>query len=175
MADNDKLKVDIRELLDELSKGRGVSPSFSDRSTGHSLEAEELRKAWYSYVFALLEKLTERVNEIYNENLKDKTAYLKESVDLKEKIREEIAQCKRDLEKQIEKIEIEAKNSLKSKDTVSHSELNEAMANSKNYYSKELDPIKTLLTEIKVKVGIWAAIAGAIVSVVIMLLGTYIN
>jgi hypothetical protein len=174
MADNENPKVDIRELLDELSKGRGVSPSFSDRSTGHSLEAEELRKAWYSYVFALLEKLTEKVNELYNDRLKDKTSCLKENVELKEKIREEIAQCKRELEKNIEKIELETKNSLTSKDSVSHSELNEAIANAKNDYSKELDPIKTLLTEIKVKVGIWGAIAGAVVSAIVMILSAYI-
>lgn len=72
------LDIELPDLLDAVSKAKGppISPI-----TQHSVEAEDLKKAWFNYVLLNIEKLADSLERVRREDLVNIKKELKEEVD----------------------------------------------------------------------------------------------
>ena len=135
-----------------------------------STENERLRKAWFNHVISTLEKLDENIDKV-NDDLHNKTSELyKEVQGVKDLLYSELKYvnkshhediCK--LEKRVEKLLYDIENKIKNLSVPSvKEELKKDIVDVKDNLTDKLDPIKTAVTKINVKLTMWALFAGII-------------
>ena len=62
------LDIELKDLVDMVSRSK--APPVSG-ATQHSVEGEELKKAWFKHVLISMEKLSDAVQDIRNNDLKE--------------------------------------------------------------------------------------------------------
>jgi hypothetical protein len=133
-------------------------------------ENERLRKAWFNHVISTLEKLDENIDKV-NTELYNKTSELyKEIQSVKDLLYKELKDvnkshhddvCK--LEKRVEKLLYDIESKIKNLSVPSvKEELKKDIVDVKDNFADKLDPIKTAVTKINVKLTMWALFAGII-------------
>jgi hypothetical protein len=73
MTDNNKVTLDIelKDLLDIVSKSSGRSHTISEQASDHMIEGEDLRKAWFKHLLISMEKLNDLVENIRRHDLSE--------------------------------------------------------------------------------------------------------
>ncbi len=139
MAERERIKtstvtldIELQDLLDVVSKS-GSKPPLSNETSAHSMEGEDLKKAWFKHVLISMEKLNDQVESIRRVDLIDIQDEFKESInDVKETIKK--------IEQKIDKAEDELKA-----------------------YKKDIvSPLSDKVLTLAVKLGVWSVIAGFI-------------
>jgi hypothetical protein len=138
--------------------------------------AAELRKMWYKHVLATIEKLDENIDDVSDELREFKDKILDDLGELKETIQRDMISCRKgessnlykfdrkvtkgitSVERRLEKLEKLEKSDIK--------DLKESMAKLKE---EDLEPMQKLLTEAKIKVAIFSAIGGVIMTIILFL------
>jgi hypothetical protein len=137
MAERERIKtstvtldIELQDLLDVVSKS-GNKPPLSTETTAHSMEGEDLKKAWFKHVLISMEKLNDQVESIRRIDIVDVQNEFKISInDLKEFIKR--------VETKVDKAEDELK-----------------------VYKKEvLAPLSDKVLTLAVKIGVYSVIAG---------------
>jgi hypothetical protein len=137
MAERERIKtstvtldIELQDLLDVVSKS-GSKPPLSTETSAHSMEGEDLKKAWFKHVLISMEKLNDQVESIRRTDIVDVQNEFKISInDLKEFIKR--------VETKVDKAEDELK-----------------------VYKKEvLAPLSDKVLTLAVKIGVYSVIAG---------------
>lgn len=139
MAERERIKtstitldIELQDLLEVVSKS-GSKPPFSNETNTHSMEGEELKKAWFKHVLISMEKLNDQVESIRRIDL----------VDIQDEIKASISDVKEIIKKTDARVE-KAEDELK-------------------VYKKEvISPLSDKVLTLAVKLGIWSVIAGFI-------------
>lgn len=139
MAEKERIKtstvtldIELQDLLNVVSKS-GNKPPLSTETSAHSMEGEDLKKAWFKHVLISMEKLNDQVESIRRTDIVDVQNEFKADVnDLKEFIKK--------VESKVDKAEDELKT-----------------------YKKEvISPLSDKVLTLAVKIGIYSMIAGFI-------------
>jgi hypothetical protein len=85
------IDMELKDLIDMVSRSK--SSPFEGAQSQHSIEGEELRKAWFKHVLLTMEKLSDTVQEI---RIKDLT-------DLRKDLKLEFSNDLKDLETKVDK------------------------------------------------------------------------
>ncbi len=156
--DKNKLsfEVGIQDIMEMVSKaGRGGD--FIGSGSKEAAEAEAIKKAWFQMMLSSIEKLQDQI-----ENIR----------------RGELVNIRRDYEKRIDKIEARLERleeNLKQEIEKVEADLKAHETEYKDDKKTVIDPIKTNLTKLNVKMGFYGAIGGVISSAIVTLLLYAIN
>lgn len=150
----------------------------------HIKEAERLKKAWFDHVFNSIARLAESVDKI-NTDLQDtKTAFYKEMFDLKDILRREDLQVRKDVNIDIEKSEkrfnkliddvISKLESSSIKDKDARNDIKKDIEKLRSEYLKEFDsiksdsivPLKEDVVKLRVTMAKWGGLGGIIATVI---------
>jgi DNA anti-recombination protein RmuC len=182
LADEITLKMKIEDILEVVSKS-SKSSMISDSQT-HFAEGEDLKKAWFRHMLFSMEKLNDLVETVRSVDITNLKTDLKEEirkVELRiEKLEQQIKENRTELFSKIDKVDTE----LTTKLDKSHQELlkkieevhrdlqaykitvenkfNTAEKELKEYKKEVVDPLKTRLLTVSVKLGVWATVAGLV-------------
>ena len=137
MAERERIKtstvtldIELQDLLDVVSKS-GSKPPLSIETTTHSMEGEDLKKAWFKHVLISMEKLNDQIDSVRRIELPDIQGEFKVDInELKELIKR--------VEVKVDKAEDELK--VFKKDVIS--------------------PLSDKVLTLAVKIGIYSVIAG---------------
>lgn len=149
-----KVTLDIDDLVDMVSKRKG-SPISEAPPSRHSIEGEELKKAWFNHMLISMEKISDQIQDIRKTDL----------AGLKAEFKEEL----RNLEEKINKIQ----DNINVKIDKTQSDFNIKIASGQEdlkshkkdvaLYNKEVvAPINLKLATLVAKLGVWSVIAGFI-------------
>lgn len=101
MTENDRkttnkitLDIELKDLINIVSKGEST-PTLRDISFSHSIEGEELKKAWFKHMLLSMEKLNDLIETVRRVDI----------VSLKNEIKEDL----KSIEKKFEKADDELK------------------------------------------------------------------
>jgi len=139
MAERERVKtstvtidIELQDLLEVVSKS-GSKPPLSNETNAHSMEGEDLKKAWFKHVLISMEKLNDQIESIRRTELVDVQNEFKIDInDLKEFMKR--------VEVKVDKAEDELK-----------------------IYKKEIiSPLSDKVLTLAVKIGIYSVIAGSV-------------
>lgn len=167
----------IDKLIALVDKQNEFLGSGSD---AHAKDAAELKKQWFNYVLLSLEKANESIDALQNDVYKNNNECYREIVSAKESIRNELNQLKLSYDESLDKLEKRIEKSidaLKVKlDKISAAEIRQELKTEieklkselmgvinkgrEELRTKELDPIKTNLTTLMVKVSLFGVAGG---------------
>ena len=124
------LDIELQDLLDVVSKSSTKPPLGTELAT-HSMEGEDLKKAWFKHVLIGMEKLNDQIDSIRRGDL----------INIQNDFKSDITELK-ELIKKIESKFDKAEDELKvyKKDTIS--------------------PLSEKVLTLAVKLGVWSIIAG---------------
>lgn len=101
MTENDRkttnkitLDIELKDLINIVSKGEST-PTLRDMSFSHSIDGEELKKAWFKHMLLSMEKLNDLIETVRRVDI----------VSLKNEIKEDL----KSIEKKFEKADDELK------------------------------------------------------------------
>lgn len=183
-VDDKSLKINVEDLLKCMS-----STHMGSFSSGSNTEAEEVKKSWYNYVLVVIEEFDKKINKLYSDQLNNKTQALKDSIILKDNLRQEIVVLSKELKnalfQQEQKLNEYMKEIIQTRIDIMSSDLKQLLTEEitnlnlscrkdilkcKEENTKALEPVKTLLTEVRIKVSLWGAAAGFAASLIVLLL-----
>lgn len=156
------LSVEIKDLIDIVSKSRN-SLSLESLGSHASLEAEELKKAWFRHLLVSLEKLYDIVESIRREDLPES----------KKELREEVSKIERDLKEDLAKIETNFKTELTKIEKVAEKfddklvKANEAFD---KYKTDIINPLNDKVTVMVTKMSLIGMLAGAVGSIIFLII-----
>jgi len=158
-VDKDKisLSVGIQDLVEIVSKsGNRLSLSQSE-GRNSSIEAEELKKAWFNHLLISLEKLHNSVEDVRRKDIPD----------LKKELKEELAKIEKDLKEDIAKAESSFKAEVDRLEKL-------IIKNETNIteVSKTLIPLNDKVTELRTKMALIGVLAGSIGSLIFLIIKT---
>ena len=133
------LDIELRDLLDIVSKSGGKPPISETMLTDDDLSGESIRKAWFKHMLISIEKLNELIETIRREDI----------VSLRKEIKEEL----RRIDNRAEKAEDELKA----------------------YKREIIEPLKTKVTTLAVKFGIWSVVASFFGSGIVALIAAIVS
>lgn len=157
--DQDKNKLSFEVGLQDIINlaSRAGSNSFIGSGTKEDAEAEAIKKAWFEHMLLSIEKLQDQIDAVRRVELK----HLKDDLDKKiDKIEARLEKLEQAIKHDIEKVEA----SLKAHET-----------EYKDDKKTVIDPIKTNLTKLSVKMTFYGMIGGVLSSAVITLVLYMIN
>jgi len=154
------LDMEIEDLVEMVSKRKGTFITETPPSQ-HSIEGEELKKAWFKHTLLSLEKLSDQIQDVRKTDLGQLKVDLKEEIKkLEDRInrdkevvafKSDLLQNKSDLKEEIKNLKEEIK---KLEDRASKNQENIEI------YKKEVvTPISVKLTTLTAKLGVWSIIA----------------
>jgi oligoendopeptidase F len=156
------LDVEIKDLLNIVSKSN-AKPVLSE-SLAHAIESEDLKKAWFRHTLQSLEKLNDLIETVRRVDIANLKSDMKEEikrVDSKvDKVEGNIKETNAGISDRITILE----NDLRMyKDDVSNmfiSKDKELQEYKDNIKENAIEPIKTKVLSLTIKLGIWATIGG---------------
>ena len=167
------LSVEIKDLIDIVSKSRN-NLSLSSPDSHTSLEAEELKKAWFRHLLVSLEKLHDIVETIRREDLPELKKELKKELnELERELKEDLTKIEKAFKEELDKIEKEYKSEIeknikaieKVDDKLTKS--NEAL---EKYKTDVINPLNDKVTVLITKMAIIGFLAGGIGSIIFIII-----
>jgi len=156
-GDKVKLSVEIQDLIEIVSKsGNRLSLSHSDDRRS-SIEAEELKKAWFNHLLISLEKLHNAIEDVRRTDIPE----------LRKELKEELAKIEKDLKEDIAKAESSFKAEVgRLEKLIIKNETNITEV------SKTLIPLNDKVTELRTKMALIGVLAGSIGSLIFLIIKT---
>lgn len=137
------LDIELQDLLEIVSKSGTKSPLSNETST-HTMEGEDLRKAWFKHVLISIEKLADLIETIRRTDISN--------------LRTELGGDIKSLRNDVSKFEDTLKTCRKEVDD----KIGKSDDEFKSYKKEIIEPISNKVLTLTVKLGVWSIIAGFI-------------
>lgn len=149
-----KVTLDIDDLVEMVSKRKSSLISETPPSR-HSIEGEELKKAWFNHMLISMEKISDQIQDIRKTDLTGLKAEFKEEL---KNLEEKINKIQDNINAKIEKTQNELNTKIKS----NQEDLKLHRKDVDTYNKDVVTPINLRLTTLVAKLGVWSVIAGFI-------------
>lgn len=150
------LSVEIKDLVEIVSKSSNrLSLSQSSDGRHSSIEAEELKKAWFNHLLISLEKLHNSVEDVRRTDIPN----------LKREFKEALNKNEDDLKEDITKAEVYSKTEI--------DRLEKAIVKNEASIvdiSKTITPLSEKVTELRAKMALIGVLAGSIGSLIFLII-----
>lgn len=154
------LSVGIQDLVEIVSKSGNRLSLSQASSTGYSsIEAEELKKAWFNHLLISLEKLHKAIEDVRRTDIPDlkkelNKALEKVETELKGSINKEVEGLKGNINKEVERLD---KAVVKNETSVAD-------------VLKTITPLNEKVTELRTKMALIGVLAGTIGSLIFLII-----
>lgn len=174
------LSMKIEDILDAVTKP-GSRP-FTEDTSPHLAEGEDLKKAWFRHMLSSMEKLNDLVETVRRVDIVNLKVDLKEELRKAEaridKLEQQVRDNRKEITNKVDKLDADTsakidryyrelleKISETSRDLQAYkltvdSKFNSTEKDIEQYKKDVIEPIKVRLLTISVKLGVYAAIAG---------------